>query len=223
LLEYISTGSGVLPLILGLLFLKRINNLTLRVIFIYIIYSLINDILILVLYDERVPLLIPLSLFTVIEYSLFSLYFYSLFESKSFKNFVIVASILFYSLAIVNFFFLGRSKKFDSLPATLESVLIIIYCIYYFYDQLNKPQVSFIYSTSHFWITIGIFIYLAGTFFLFVQASVLSDKERSSFWTINLISNIMKNILFSISFIIPTRPSNDEMKKPLHDNVFKVS
>ena len=93
---------------------------------------------------------------------LFSLFFFSLSDNRKFKSFVILLSILFYSLALINFFFLGKSKKFDSLPATLEAVLIIIYCIYYFYAQLNKPQVSFIYSTFHFWITIGIFLYLAG-------------------------------------------------------------
>jgi len=205
-----------------LFFIRKINNLALRVIFIYIIYSLINDVIILILYSKRIPLLIPLSLFTVIEYTLFSLFFFSLSDNRKFKSFVILLSILFYSLALINFFFLGKSKKFDSLPATLEAVLIIIYCIYYFYAQLNKPQVSFIYSTFHFWITIGIFLYLAGTFFLFVQASILSDKERSNFWIINLISNILKNILFSISFIIPTKPSNKSMEKP-YDKIFEVT
>ena len=143
---------------------------------------------------------------------------------KKFKRFVTFVSVGFYALALVNFFLLGRSKKFDAIPATLESFLIIIYCIYYFYDQLNKPQVSFIYSTFHFWISIGIFIYLAGTFFLFVQYSIMSEQQRVDFWIINLISNILKNILFSISFIIPSTPSNSNKKleKP-YDKILEVS
>ena len=224
MLEYTSIISGILPLILGLIFIKRINNLALRVIFIYIVYSLVNDLTILFLYARRIPLLIPLSVFTVVEYTLFSLFFYFLSQKKMFKNFLLLASVLFYLVAIINFLFLGKSKKFDSFPATLEAVWVLIYCIYYFYDQLNKPEVTFIYSKPHFWITVGIFIYIAGTFFLFVQSSVLSDSERSNFWIINLISNILKNILFTISFIIPSRPSNSnkKMEKP-YDKVFEVS
>jgi len=207
-----------------LLFIKRINNLALRVIFIYIVYSLFNDVLLLYLTNQKISVLFPLSLFTVIEYSLFTLFFYYLSDKIKFKRFVVLLSMLFYGLAIINFFFLGKSKGFDSIPATIEAFLIIVYCIYYFYSQLNKPQVSFIYSTFHFWIAIGIFIYVAGTFFLFVQYSILSEKEIRSFWIINLISNILKNILFSISFIIPSKPSdsNKKMEKP-YGKVFEVS
>jgi len=179
---------------------------------------------ILILYSRHIPLLIPLSIFTVIEYTLFSLFFYYLAEKKKFKSVITITSILFYIVAITNFWFLGKSKKFDSFPATLEAVLVMIYCIYYFYDQLNRPEVTFIYSKAHFWITVGIFIYLSGTFFLFVQSSVLSDTERSNFWIINLISNILKNILFSIAFIIPSKPWDPDKKleKP-YDKAFKVS
>jgi len=224
LLEYTSIGSDILPLILGLLFLRKINNPALRVIFIYIIYVLINDIVILILWSNDLSIAIPLSLFTVLEYSLFALYFYHLADSAKFRRFILFLSIIFYAFALISFIFFGKSKGFDALPATLEAFLIIIFCIYYFYDQLNKPQISFIYSTFHFWITIGIFIYVAGTFFLFVQYTILSDNERNNFWIITLISNILKNILFSISFIIPSKPSdsNKKMEKP-YDKVFEVS
>ena len=167
---------------------------------------------------------ILLSLFTVVEYTLFSLFFYYLSDNKRFKSVLLIISILFYALAITNFLVLGKYKNFDSVPATAEAFLIILYCIYYFFDQLNKPQITFIYLTFQFWITIGIFIYVAGTFFLFVQYSILSENERTSFWIITLISNILKNILFSISFIIPSKPSdsNKKMEKP-YDRVFEVS
>jgi len=169
-------------------------------------------------------LAILLASFTVIEYTLFTLFFYHLSDSKNFRRFVLIASILFYILAALNFLFLGKSQNFDSVPATVEAFLIIVYCIYYFYDQLNKPQISFIYSTFHFWITIGIFIYVIGTFFLFVQYSIMSEVQRSNFWIITLISNILKNILFSISFIIPSKPSdsNKKLEKP-YDKILEVS
>jgi hypothetical protein len=49
ILEYISTFSAVLPLILGLIFFKKFNHLLLRVILIYILYSFFNDLAILAL------------------------------------------------------------------------------------------------------------------------------------------------------------------------------
>jgi len=206
------------------LFLKRFNHLALRVILIYILYSFINDVAILILMRQGISVLYLLASFTVIEYTLFALFFYLLSTSKKFNRFLLILSVLFYLLAIVNFVFLGAYENFDSLPASVEAFIIIIYCIYYFYDQLNKPQVTFIYSTFHFWITIGIFIYVAGTFFLFVQYSILSESQRTFFWIITLISNILKNILFTISFIIPSKPSdsNKKLEKP-YDKILEVS
>jgi hypothetical protein len=86
------------------------------------------------------------------------------------------------------------------LPASIESLLIVAFSIFYLFDQMNKPQVIFIYQEPNFWFVVGFIIYFSGTLFLFIQASNLTKEVRDNFWKINLFSTIIKNILFAIAF-----------------------
>jgi hypothetical protein len=84
----------------------------------------------------------------------------------------------------------------------VESILIIILCLIYLYEQIDKPQNYFIYSSPNFWVILGFLSYMAGTLFLFIISNSLPWSERLKFWVINNICNIFKNILFSIAFLI---------------------
>jgi hypothetical protein len=90
--------------------------------------------------------------------------------------------------------------SFDSLSASVEAILIVTYSVFYLFDQMNKPQVLFIYQEPNFWFVVGFILYLSGTLFLFIQASHLDREIRENFWKINHFLNITKNILFAIAF-----------------------
>lgn len=108
-------------------------------------------------------------------------------------------SAFFFAFAIY-YFFTDKNNTFDSLPASIESILIVAYSIFYLFDQMNKPQVIFIYQEPNFWFVVAFIIYFSGTLFLFIQAKNLTMEVRDNFWKINLFSNIIKNILFAIAF-----------------------
>jgi hypothetical protein len=93
-----------------------------------------------------------------------------------------------------------QGTSFDSLPASIEAILIVAYSIFYLFDQMNKPQVMFIYQEPTFWFIVAFIIYFSGTLFLFIQASHLDREIRDNFWKINLFLNIAKNILFAVAF-----------------------
>lgn len=202
-LENISYFSHLLPLVIFLLFIKRNKEIWARVIFIYIIYSFLNDNLLLYVDpDKEKVTYILLIAYTVAEYSLFSFFFLKILENRKIKRVILVCSILFYFF--IFFYFLAhRGGVFDTISASIESILILIYCIFYFFEQLNKVQNIFIYQTSAFWFVIGFMVYLSANFFLFIQVSSLSQNVRDSFWNINLFSNVLKNIFFTIAFLIP--------------------
>jgi hypothetical protein len=125
------------------------------------------------------------------------------YKTNSFKwllagGFGIFLSAAIYSLNYNNKF------EFDSLPASTECILVILYSILYFYEQMNNPVESFIYSSKNFWIIVGFFVYLASTLFLFIVAAYMSIADMEKFWFINFIANISKNILFAIAFSLPS-------------------
>jgi hypothetical protein len=90
------------------------------------------------------------------------------------------------------------------LPASIEAILIIIYCIIFFYEQINNPDISFIYSSKKFWVTTAFLVYLSGTLFLFIYTSDLSEAEQFYYWPINYFFNILKNLVIALAFYIPT-------------------
>jgi hypothetical protein len=104
-------------------------------------------------------------------------------------------------------YFLDFTKRLDSFSIFLESLLVIVTSLYYLYEQMTTVSDKFIYSQSQFWIVIGIFLYLAGTFFLFVLLPNMSDAETMNNWSINWLFNILKNILFFIGFLVKPAPA----------------
>lgn len=214
-LIYISPLSHLLPILIFLLFFRGKKELSVWVIFFYCIYSFSNDLIILYRSDHKLEYLIFLYTFTIIEYLFFSILLYSLIQSKVLRKGIIVISLLFIGFCLYNIIN-TPIKKFDSVQASIESILVIAYCIIYFYQQLNQPQVTFIYASYTFWIVIGILIYLSGTFFLYAFASDLPPQVREHSWIINLICTILKNLLFTAAiFIHGRKPKSPQAPTPV--------
>jgi hypothetical protein len=203
LLRALSIYSGILPIIFFFLFFERNKKGGLWVIFFYVLISFFTDF---ILTSFSIPSKVSFyfySLFTVLEYSLFSAFLFINIKNVQFKKILFIISLLFYVFCIYSSLFTGENN-FDSLPASIEAILIIFYCILFFYEQINMPDVSFIYSSKKFWITTAFLIYLSGTLFLFIYTSGLSELEQSYYWPINYIFNILKNLIISLAFYIPT-------------------
>jgi hypothetical protein len=141
-----------------------------------------------------------LNVFTIVEYVLFATFFYFSLQKKLVKRIILVISPIFLFFSI--FYNFSAVTSFDSIPVTIEGILIISLCIYYFFEQMNQMNNEFIYAKPEFWAVAGIMLYLAGTFFLFVQAGELSPNTRRTFWIINFACNVLKNIMFAVAFSV---------------------
>jgi hypothetical protein len=193
LLLLIAFFAEILPILFYLIFLKRNRGEGLWVIFLYCLLSFLTEILFYILRQQNVY-----SGFIIVQFTLFSWFFYSSLQEKKFKYIPIIGALIFYGVAISNF----TSKRFDSLSASVESILIIPYCILLLYEQIKDPSIIFVYNNKKFWVIIAILLYFSATLFLYLYYSNLSVKERSNYWLINNFFEILKNILFSVAFIM---------------------
>jgi uncharacterized membrane protein (GlpM family) len=216
---YITYFAHLLPILVFLAFWRRNQNTFSFLIFFYCLFSLFTDIarsiqpIFNLLPDFQHKDVILLSTFTIVEYFLLVTYVYLLLSNKKVKSSLIGGSVIFLIVALLNIVRNIRSDipEFDSVPIAVSSIILIIGSISYFFECIQTPDVTFIYSKPNFWVIVGIMIYFAGTFFLFLQYDNLSDDEKVNFWTINLICFVLKNIFFSISFTL--KPENQQ---PLH-------
>ena len=87
--------------------------------------------------------------------------------------------------------------------ALINSLLIIVYSFFYFFEQINSASTTIVYESYQFWIVIGCLIYLAGTLFVFLYTADIKDKAyNNSLWVINLIFEIIKYACFDFALIL---------------------
>ncbi len=198
MLNSISYFSGVLPILAFILFYKRNKVGGYWVIFLYSILSFLTD----TGYWNpwiKAHSFYLFSGFTIVEYSLFAYFLYLSLLERKFKILLVICSALFYLIALFTIVAKNR-ESFDSLSASLEASLLILYSILYLYEQIKDPAILFVYQSKKFWIVIAFLLYLSSTLFLFIYATTFSSQQHKSYWGINNIFDIIKNLLFVVSF-----------------------
>ena len=203
----------IITIIIFLIFLNRNKNINSIIIFSYILYSLTNDILTEkhILSKIGIDSNILLYVFTIVEFLLLFIYLFLFLQETRVKKFLLISAVIFLLIASYNFFEnnFKSFKSVDTIFIAVSSIILIVGSIVYLFESIQKPDIDFIYSKPSFWVVVGIMIYFSGTFFLFLQYENLSESDKKSFWIINMICFILKNIFFSISFIL--KPENQQI------------
>lgn len=161
---------------------------------------------------------ISLALFTLIEGISFTYIFYLIIQNKSFKRLMGILTILFTITVIINYSF-DRRHTLDSLPIGVATVLVLVYSFYYMYEQTNIVDDTFIYSRYHFWIVIGIMIYLSGSFFIYILANYVNRTILDNFWFLTYAFYILKSIFFGIGIYRLTKPGKTDKLKAFHPSL----
>ena len=86
---------------------------------------------------------------------------------------------------------------------------------------MNDTTNLFIYSKYQFWIILGMMIYLAGSFFIYIFANQLAPKDVAKYWFFTNIFYIIKNIFFSIAIILNAK--QPVKKPPMKFNVHSLN
>lgn len=170
-------------------------------ILLYCICSFVADTAYILFRDQPDYIFYLYSYFTIVEYTLFSIFLLQSYKEKVFKYSLLIGSLVFYAIAILNIIHKNK-ESFDSISASMEGILIIVYGIFFLYEQVKDPTVFYVYYSKKFWIVIAILLYFSSTLFLFIYATTFARPEKSIYWVINNIFDLVKNLLFAISFIM---------------------
>jgi hypothetical protein len=204
LFVYLATGADVLILLLLLLFFRKCKHeKSLWAIFAYCFLSIAINHFIDVFYKNNFKYFFY-ALYTVIEFFTFTYLIWQEIKSQRFKKIMIVISILFLTF-IVLYYSLEKYRIIDSIPIGLETILVLIGCFYYLFEQMNDTNNLFIYSKYQFWIISGIMIYLAGCFFIYIFGSQLDKEFLVKYWFLTNIFYIIKNIFFCTAILLYVR------------------
>jgi hypothetical protein len=207
-LAYITFLSETIPLLFCIIFFKKINHKTLKVFFIYTFFLALFSIasIVSIYFNKNLSVYIwLLKLFSVFEFFLFSLFVYYSLENKFLKKIILILNAPFLSIHIISWlFFKNESSVY---PYLFEFLIFIIFIIYFFYEKMKLVNKNPIYNNTEFWIFVGIFMFFSGNFFyLLFSNSNYSKQFKYQLQIVVSIVTIIKNIIFSLSFLIKETP-----------------
>jgi hypothetical protein len=151
-------------------------------------------------------------IYTLLEYSTFASLLFINIRNKKARFWGICISLVFAVFQYL-FNFVIRFKSFDSIPIATETLVLLVFSIYFFYEQFKDTSSLYIYYHYCFWFTIGILIYLCGSLFIYVFADQMTTEQVNQFWFFTYVVEIVKNLLFTVAIIIYSRKQNFKPKK----------
>jgi hypothetical protein len=148
--------------------------------------------------------------FTFFEYMSFAYFMFLQIKNKKFKKYMTYLSI-FFCFFIIIYYLTVKFKTIDSIPIGIETILIIVFAFYYLYEEMNDTTTLFIYNKPSFWIILGIVLYLAGSFFIYIFAGYLKQEELDKYWQITNFFSILKHVFFCIAIYNHSKPSKGNL------------
>jgi len=142
----------------------------------------------------------------LLEYSFFSALIYQQLKLRPLKLVIVILSLVFLIFQII-YYFTPHKEKIDSLSIGLETILIFIFLFFFLYEEFKDVKGVPIYENYFFWISMGLFIYLGGSFFIYLGANTLEDPELVKYWFFTYIVEIIKNLLFISAIVVFSKNS----------------
>lgn len=151
---------------------------------------------------------IYLTVYTTFEYLFFFFFIYQVVLEPRFKRLMIFFSALFVAFECW-FYFETNSKDIDSVPIGIETILILFFIVYCFYEQFRYNFSRFIYTNYWFWTIVGILCYLSCSFFFNILASSFEYDALQPYWYITFIFEIIKNLFFTFGVYLLSKEKID--------------
>lgn len=158
-------------------------------------------------------------IYPIFEIFFVSLFFYQLLTSKYRLWFLVIGAISLMGVFLMSFLSYGTSLPL--LPWVIEEIFFLVIVMFSLYEKLNKITETPIYSMPNFWVSFGLLIYFAGTFFLFLVSISITDSSPEFKQQFNLVVacfSVIKNTLFFMAIHI-NKQNELASKKTIRPNL----
>jgi hypothetical protein len=118
--------------------------------------------------------------------------------------FISIAVVLF---TIINVAFIQKSS-INSYTLVIQSIVIICYCLYYFYWLLRELPTSQLHLLPMFWINSAYILFFSGNLFLFVFTSYLVNVLNNDllvYWSLHNVLGIIEGLMIIVALWMDLR------------------
>ncbi len=141
--------------------------------------------------------------FTVIEFCFYQLLISMMIKNKRMRKVIWFSCILYAVIAAINIIFFQGKYSFHTITYSLGCLIIVSYCVYYFFELFRFPKSVKLVQTPAFWICSSLLFYYCCSFPLFAFVNYWGTIKWvvESFDSIVTILNIFLYSLFTIAFL----------------------
>jgi hypothetical protein len=93
---------------------------------------------------------------------------------------------------------------------------LFVYIFLFFYDHSKNNKGGFIYNHPVFWLSVGILLYLGGSFFFNILANHMTAAEFYDYWKYASIAEAIKNLLFAAAMLITSHHHKPSITNQSH-------
>jgi hypothetical protein len=123
------------------------------------------------------------------------------------KQKFILVSFLYVLFGTVNVLFI-QQKSINSYTLIIQSIIVIIYALYYFYWLIRELPTAQLHRLPMFWINSAYIIYFSGNLFLFVFTSYLVNVLNNDllvYWTLHNVLGIIEGLMIIVALWMDLR------------------
>ena len=140
------------------------------------------------------------NIFAFLEFAILLTFYYQILKLY---NINLTFYIVIIGYLLIAFLLKGKNgEEFNSIMSAANAVVFVIFSLIYFIRQFSSADIEQTVPIPIFWIVAGIMLSVSFTFFLYLISSRLSEAQKDKYWTLNAVSNILTNVIFSIAFIL---------------------
>ena len=145
------------------------------------------------------------NIYNIFYFELYLFIMYSIVKSAKAKRVMFNTMIAFAIIGIVNLFFIQLFQNFQTFTFSLGCLLIVAFCIYYFFELFLTPSyIKLVYEPS-FWLATGLLFYYCCIFpiasILNIVGNDLPEKTVNFYQALTVLVNILMYCLFTIAFV----------------------
>jgi len=199
-LSQVSGYSILLPLTMGIFRLSTLRK-ELKTLLLFIFIAAAFELITIYMASIEVESISLFPIYILIEFFFFVVIYRMVLVSDLWKRVILYSAIVFAILFVLNLFFFWESDKMSSYIRSLESILIIVFTLAYFYQAIENLLVPSLNQDPMFWVNTALLVYFSGNLIFFIISNYLLEQSRQLLMEAYLIHSILiiiRNLLFTI-------------------------
>lgn len=142
--------------------------------------------------------------FSVIEFCFYLFVISLIIRNNKIRKVIRISALVYALVAVINILYIQKIRVFHTATYSGGCLLVVAFCIYYFYELFRSPHSGKLEYNPAFWICTGLLFFYCCGFPLYAFIHYWANSVGlviSSFAMITTVLNIFLYCLFTIAFL----------------------